>query len=467
MPNATDAPLREPLSLVPNELWLHAALMALGAGALLPCGAVMARRRSLSHRYMQALAVGIVVMAAFAALTSEWFTDSRNEGPRDHGDNDADDPHRRRKRHLAPLVDGTSHAHASTHAFVGLALVATLVGQVAIGCCGASVAARGADEPLLRRVHRWVGRVVVVVVVPLQIGSGVAALFQLCSPELSGVDQCVGHNGVGAALLGAAAAYWHWAARPGVASMAAARRDYGAAIVEQSAALVAGLVTVLYSLYSEWPYGEHPNGVHHLAAGIVLSALTGSSLYVVERRRSTTLAMPRIVVRGLSVALTAFVGGSLMFAHHQMSDYGRVLHVLFGVTLYAVAVARVTRRFKTLAYLLVVAAFQFMASQRGFQVLYMHFYAERFPLGAVVLVLWLAATLLYVGATMCARAAERSRDETSSSSSHHTDTASVDDVLQFGGASADDNDDVRDVYLNKTTSRAIEKLLAADEDESV
>jgi len=412
---SADDGLRNPLALVPAALWAHAAFMAIGAGIVLPCGAMLARHGSASHRYVQASAVTMIVTAVVAALSTE-------------GTGAVVDSDRRvTKRHLPPLVAGEPHTHASTHSFVGLALVGVLVAQAAVGC-GASSHARGSTYPRMARWHRVVGRAVVMIVVPLQIGTGVVALFQLCAPELSGVDQCVGHNGVGVALLAAAATYWFWGDRPAAASSTAYTCRYDIAFIEHGGALGAALVVALYSVYSEMPYSAHPNGVHHLVAGIVLALMSTVALALTWRARNHSVAVNPFVLRGGAVALTAVVGGSLMFAHHQLNAYGRTMHVVFGLLLYGVAATRLARWFKTLSFLLVQSAFFFMASQRGFQVLYARFYHERFPAGAAVVVLALAGAILYVGVVVCAR---RSRIERPQPTPRRVEDAPVDEILAF------------------------------------
>jgi hypothetical protein len=383
---------------------------------------MLARQRSSAHRYVQVTGVLFMLMATILALSSEAF--------------DSVEGSRGRKRHLHPVVQGRAHTHATMHSLVGLMLMSTLVGQIVIGC-GASSPTRGSTYPRLKRIHRAVGRIVVLLVVPMQIGSGVVAVFQLCSPELSGTDQCVGHNTVGAAMLLAAATYWYWGERPSSFSPTAHLCRYDTSFIEHGAALTGSLMVIMYSLYSEFPYTEHPNGAHHLAAGCVLALFSLVALLTTWKARAASVPMGHFVLRGVPIVVTAVVAGSSMFAHHQLNEYGRILHVLFGVTLYFVAVARIVRRFKTMSFFIVLAAFFFMASQRGFQVLYGRFYHNNFPIGAVAAVLALAASIVYFGATLCARRVRTAKKQTPTTP-RRAEEAHVEEILNFGSAEGSD-----------------------------
>ena len=385
---ATTEILREPLALVSGALWLHAVFMTIACAVLLPIGVVAARRKSDWHRYIQIAAFGLVINGVALALFEHNLVSDDAEGEGEGNET---------KRHLPSIASSTGHEHSSWHSMGGLLLTGVLGMQISLGCLAKPVNRSVQRESLFAaKMHQMVGFAVVMIAMPIQMLTGVTSALQLCSSELSGIDQCIGHNVIGMTAISLGVVYYMLERKTHKLTPLEWKQQYYVFVVENLIASIVGLLTVLYSLYSELPYSEHPNGRHHVAAGALLLVFGGIGTAISWRAMTMTKAVSALVWRGASVALAAGITGLMMFSHHQHTEYGRVMHILFGVELLLIAVARTTRYLKTMALLLFVAGFTFMSSQLGFQVLFDQFYSISLSIGGTAVLVITIGITFYV-----------------------------------------------------------------------
>ena len=379
--------LREPLGLLSGALWLHAIFMTIGCAILLPIGIVAARRMSEWHRYIQIGAFGMVLNGVALALFEHNLEN--------HGENGGGESVQ--KRHLPSIASLKGHEHSSWHSAGGLFMTGILGIQLALGCLAKPVNRSVQRESLFAaKIHQLIGFSIVMLAIPIQMLTGVTSALQLCSSELSGIDQCVGHNAIGMAAIGVGVTYYVLGRNTNKLTRLEWAQRYYVFIVENFVASTIGLLTVLYSLNSELPYSEHPNGKHHVAAGTLLFVFGGIGVGLTWHAMTRTKLVSVIVWRGMTVALTAIITGLMMFSHQQHTQYGRVLHILFGIELLFAAIARLTRYLKTMSALLFVAAFTFMASQMGFQILFEHFYSHSMSIGGTATLVIFIAIIFYL-----------------------------------------------------------------------
>jgi len=380
-------------STPPNAavLYAHAALMLLAWGALLPWGVGLARVRSPLHRYVQATACGLVALGFVFALVSEGSGGGGEAAPtplsvttsaRPAGNVTAS-PAKRHTHDDAVPGGGEATAHAYAHSVLGLCMLVLLAAQVVLGAARARTSARGAGDALLnalRAVHHVTGYALLAVAWPLQALLGASALLAvtpagrgraLCDAALSGVDQCVGHFGVAAALCVAALGY---AALRRVRARAPDGTPlYRAHELEHAVLCAAGACTALYSLYSEYPYAGGAAHVHHLALGLLVAACGAAGVARVRRdERARTQWLHPAVRHGLALVVCAVAAGALLASagHAQHNAYGDAMHAAFALTLLAAAAARALLWLRALCALLLYAALVFAASQRGFAQLF-------------------------------------------------------------------------------------------------
>ena len=372
----------EPLSLVPARLWAHAVLMVIACMLLLPLGISFARRRAIKwHMYTQYAVIAFMNTAA--CLVMVMGTDEDDSAS-----------------HLRGVVAG-EHEHSSVHSLLGLGIITALVLQTVTGCIGSDQTSSRAHEyqrVQTTLVHRIVGYTLTFVCIPLQLLTGVAALFQVCDSRLSGDADCVGHIELSVLLGVTSLAYFVVSTYTSQATSTAVRRFYYMFLVENVVALVIGFAIMLHSLYAEQPLTDNQmDGAAHFVLGGCLLVGSGLSLVVTLRRLKNTQPLPSLIVRAIPLflvgALAAVVGG--VAASDNTNVYGRTTHQYFAALMILAGATRAANLFRLTSFLFLAAAPIAFVSQRGFQLLYVAHYAQSLSIVGVIVLCLLFSILAF------------------------------------------------------------------------
>jgi hypothetical protein len=325
----------DPLLRVDSLLWLHVSIMTLLIVLFAPALLVLAKVNSVTHRYASAVFIVLLASALLALTFSE----------------------------TAP---GHPNYHATVHTVLG---VITIVFLAASALFGVAIDMSPSLVNVFRELHWGVSTLTVLVLLPWQGLTGVAALFQVCSADLSGRDQCVGHFGPAFAMWMLALAYLTAVKQP------------VPQLPRREAWLVAtlGFFVVVYSLATEWPY-TNPNGRHHLTAGFLALIVGGLGAKFHDHPSQW------LVERGVPVAVLTTSIFVIFQMHHQVNQFGKLHHTLFSVCILLAGVARLCKRFGVTSFLLYAASVFFITSQRGFALLYERIYVHQASLGVIVFV---------------------------------------------------------------------------------
>jgi hypothetical protein len=228
-----------------------------------------------------------------------------------------------------------------------------------------------------------------VVAIPVMIVSSINTSLYLCTPALSGVDQCVGHYspGVGLIYIGI---YFLFGTRsldaPGPGQRLADTRvatDYAFALRENILYLILASGVLLYSAATEFPW-TYMNARHHVISGAILFVVASWSVWAIRAARTANRPLPALVYRGGSTALAGFLGTIIFAMHMQINTYARVTHYTFAATLTITSCLRLAAFWIPTSFGFVFSGLIFISSQRGFALLWETFYSQSMSVTAVV-----------------------------------------------------------------------------------
>ncbi|KAI9030343.1 hypothetical protein DFJ74DRAFT_466441 [Hyaloraphidium curvatum] len=277
-------------------LLLHAALMTLGFGVLLPLGAVLGMVRSKHHRTIQGIGVGVVA----AGMVPTFFHSS-------------------------------DHVPPGPHQVFGWLLLALLACQVAAGLglhtANAAHVAASARSAMLRVASAWhrAFGVAIFLFPYVQIQFGVIAMGRMCW-SIPGyyLGQCIAHHIMGTAFVyyGAFTSLRYF----GLLRVLKMPDDSYDSVVILAWGVVNSLTEHRWG--QSWNHGD----VQHTSMGIVWVGAGLLSVLVSFYLRSVPNVFPALVlgITGIAMAL-----------HFQHLPYSTMMHAFFGVSLILASLSRI------------------------------------------------------------------------------------------------------------------------------
>jgi len=352
----------EPLARVPWPVWVHVVIGGVAGMFVLPFGLGLGRvGERAAHRTVQTTGLVAVLVTLVFALST-----------------------------------GTEADGNKLHALVGLFSAMALVMQAVLGLAVLKMERRRGDEEPRRAaetVHAVLGTVVVGLLAFVEPALGVTALLGVCNAAAE--DSCIGHGSTAACCAVAGAAYTWMSRRNRDGQTTTATTPVHVYAGELLCVAFAALLSIAYSVYDEWPYAT-AGGRQHLAMSLIVFAAVSGGLWHMWQRHTAAAATTTVWIRhGVTLGLAAVATGISFAWRPQHTNYGRVMHAMFGTLLALAGVARVARLFSLLAALCWMAAAVIYAGQPGLQVLYAAHYRAHIGTAWSVIVAMAVGLVLY------------------------------------------------------------------------